>query len=356
MQRHLVPWERTLLVERGPLLRYGFAAGLGAASVLGARLLHWLEAPEVASLALVTVVLSGIYGGLGPALLDTLITSLGLELMVPAFEPFGYGSSAVRILVHGAVGFLIADITASLRWAHRNLRRENEARELATRARENVLGIVSHDLRSPLSVIKMTVAALKHGARGGRRAADDVALLLSLERSAAQMHRLVDDLLDAVRIEKGQFRIERSRNELVPLVEDALQSVRALAEARGIRLRPRLQEAPVWVECDGVRIVQVLSNLLHNAVKFSPDGGFIDVETAVEPGSVCISVRDHGPGIQEDAHESLFQRYWQGARGAHQGTGLGLFIAKSIVDAHGGTIGVESSPGRGACFRVRLPA
>jgi signal transduction histidine kinase len=354
VQKSFIFWDRFLLVERGWLARYGVALGLAVASLAAAQMLYTAELHDAGSLAIVTVVLSAIYGGLGPALLDGLVTAVGLEYLTePAFTLLDSWDSAIRLLLHGAIAFLIADLISSLRLAYRHLRNQHMETELAKRARENVLSIVSHDLRTPLSVIKVTVNTLRRAGPNGARLADP-SLLAPVERAVDQMQRIIDDMLDAVRIEKGQFRVQLAQHELVPIINDAVMSVRALAEARGVNVALQCQAAQI--ECDRSRLLQVLGNLLHNAVKFSSNGGRVEIDAALDAhDGVQISVKDYGRGMDEQLMAGLFRRHWQAADTAHSGTGLGLFIAKSIVEAHRGRIEVQSAPGVGATFTVYLP-
>jgi signal transduction histidine kinase len=351
-------WQRFLLIERGPLLRYTAATALALGSLLVVSWTRSTDGGDVSSLALTTVVLSAIYGGLGPALLDTLITSVGIDYLfaAPAFRAFDSWSSVFRIVLHGSVGVLVASIVSSLRAAYRQLRHEYLETDLARRARENVLGVVSHDLRSPLSVILMGAAQLSEGSRGGRRASDDPGTLERIHRAARQMNRIIDDLLDAVQIEKGRFRIVSAHEDLAPIIDDALESVRAAALAKDVRVNRSIRDGKLRVVCDRGRLAQVLSNLLGNAVKFSPEGGLVELLAAPDADAVRITVKDYGTGIAEEQLPHLFERYWQARDTAHHGTGLGLFIARSIVEAHGGRIEAVSQPGRGSTFTVSLPA
>ncbi len=340
-----------MLAERGPLLRYGAGVALAALSLLLLHLLRDRDPGDYSSLALASVVLSAIYGGRGPALLATAITAIGLDYLL--YEPhhlFKSWAGVVHVVVHGLVGLLIAEITARLREAYRELRAEHAETVLATRARENVLAIVSHDLRSPLSAILAGAEYLERLAQGEIR---EVAL--GVERCGRQMSRLIEDLLDAVKIEKGQFRIDPGSHDLVSIVGDALQGSAAAAQAKGVRLVPRFARDTLHVRCDRGRIAQVLSNLLANAVKFSPQGAAVEIELEAQAQLVRIAVRDYGPGIPEEALPHIFERYWQARGTAHHGTGLGLFISKSIVEAHGGRIEVATGPGAGSVFSVFLP-
>jgi signal transduction histidine kinase len=354
VQRSFGFWERFLLKERGPLERYGVAIALSAASLAVAHLLEVAAIRGAGSIALVTVVLSGIYGGLGPALLDGLVTSVGLEYLTePELSFLDSWDSIIRLVLHAAVAVLIANVTASFRMAYRSLHGKQRETELAIRARENVLNIVSHDLRSPLSVVKLGVDTVRFLAKDGSRP-PDLTPLESVDRAADQMQRIINDLLDAARVEKGQFRIEAGWHDLEPLLADAVGSVQALAAARGISLAVSCEESRVF--CDRGRVLQVVSNLLHNAVKFSPDGGRVELAARAGRAEMLrVSVRDYGPGMDEHVVARLFERYWQAADTAYRGTGLGLFIARSIAEAHGGRIEVSSSPGAGAVFTLELP-
>lgn len=340
-----------MLAKRGPLLRYGAGVLLAALSLLLLHLLRDTDPGDYSSLALASVVLSAIYGGRGPALLCTAITAIGIDYL---FEPhhalFHSWAGVVHVFVHGLVGLLIAEITARLRGAYRQLRAEHAETMLAKRAREDILAIVSHDLRAPLSAILASAEYLKRAAAGDLRE-----IAAGVERCGLQMGRLIQDLLDAVKIEKGQFRIDPARHDLVPIVADALQGAAAAAHAKGVRLVPRVAQEPLFIRCDRGRIAQVLSNLLANAVKFSPEGAAVEIELEAQADLVRIAVRDYGAGIREEEVPHIFERYWQARETAHQGAGLGLFISKSIVEAHGGRIEVATRPGTGSVFTVWLP-
>jgi len=174
-----------------------------------------------------------------------------------------------------------------------------------------------------------------------------------IERASRQMARQIEDLLDAHRIEQGNFRLKLAPADLAGVLDDAIAGVTPAAQARSLRLeREVLGDAALT--CDAGRIAQVFANLLHNAVKFSVPGGTVRVRLEGAPSGVEFSVRDSGPGIREEDLGRLFERHWQASDSAHLGTGLGLFICRSIVAAHGGDISAQSSA-EGATFRVRLP-
>jgi signal transduction histidine kinase len=171
------------------------------------------------------------------------------------------------------------------------------------------------------------------------------------------MGRLIRDLLDARHIELGQFTVDARAQELKPLIEEAVEPLQAAADEKAVRLETRYEREAGRVLCDRARVVQVLHNLIGNALKFVPEGGHVNVATGPRTSEVRLVVEDDGPGIQPEDLPRVFDRYWQATSTTlRRGSGLGLFIVKNIVDAHGGRIWVESAPGAGARFSFTLPA
>ncbi len=229
-----------------------------------------------------------------------------------------------------------------------------EAQE-ALRARDDVLRVVSHDLRNPLSTIHMSTELLLDSQvpldEEQRRRQVHM-----IRRSAERMNRLIQDLLDVARIEAGRMYLERDYLQPANLVREAVELNAALAAAKALTLRPEGGDATSPVLADRDRVLQVLANLIGNAIKFTPSGGEITVRAEPVNGEICFSVADSGPGIREDDLTRLFRPFWQGRRGGREGAGLGLTIAKGIVEAHGGRIWATSEPGAGATLCFTLPA
>ena len=234
-----------------------------------------------------------------------------------------------------------------------NARLYRRAQE-ATRQRDLILGVVSHDLRNPLSAIGMCVTGLEHGANDNP--ADRAEVLATIRASTNWAQRLIADLLDVSSIEAGRLSFEPRPTDAIALATRAAYMFEAEAAMRSVRLILDAPAATPPVIADDGRILQVLSNLLSNAMKFTPPGGAITVGVRSEDNRVVFTVRDEGPGIPPADVPRLFDRFWHARRGEEgRGTGLGLAIAKGIVDAHGGQIDVDTAPGVGTTFRFTLP-
>jgi len=224
----------------------------------------------------------------------------------------------------------------------------------AANARTNLLAVVSHDLRSPLSAIQLSASVLAQPPQGGERRQNQKQLAVIL-RATARMKRLIDDLLQAATIEAGTFTVEADLEQVRPIVDEAIETVEPLASPRSVRLLAEVAEATPPIQCDRGRLIQVLVNLAGNAVKFAAERGTIRVQARPEHGDVHFSVSDDGPGIAADQLEHVFDRYWKGVATGRHGAGLGLYIAKGIIDAHRGKIWVESQLGAGATFHFTIP-
>lgn len=229
-----------------------------------------------------------------------------------------------------------------------------QASQRATSARDDILGVVSHDLRNPLSAISMCARVLLDSPpddAGARRELADAIL-----QSTHLMQRLIQDLLDVATIESGHLKVHPHPEVLAPLVDVALNMVREAADERGVALERELAPVLPDVDVDAMRVEQVLANLLANAVKFTERGGRVVVKGEVNGGVIHLRVSDTGCGIPPEHLPHIFDRYWHARRQSRTvGTGLGLAIARGIVEAHGGTIAVESVLGAGTTFAFTLP-
>lgn len=262
-----------------------------------------------------------------------------------------------RGIVFG-VGAVVTEVTELERVQHEiergdaeRARIENELR-LAVRARDDLIAIVSHDLRNPLGTITLASSLVLNDeslAAPTRRQVD------MIQRAAQRMRRLIDDLLDTSSIHLDRLQLELGVAAVSSLVSDALEAHQALAHAKRVTLVGASQLGGVSVACDVERVHRVFGNLLGNALKFCREGDTVRVEADLVGNVVRFAVIDTGPGIDPALIPNMFQPYWSAPEHSRHGMGLGLHIAKSVVEAHGGTIWVESEIGAGARFFFTLP-
>jgi signal transduction histidine kinase/CheY-like chemotaxis protein len=251
----------------------------------------------------------------------------------------------------------------ALRRSESELRRmvalEREARtqaEAADRTKDEFLAILSHELRTPLNAVLGWLSMLRNGAVAETRR-DGV--LEVIERNARVQAQLIEDLLDVSRIIMGKVRLELAPVSFAPVVSTVLDSIRPSAEAKGVSLHVAFSVTTETIRADAGRLQQIISNLLFNAIKFTPPSGHVFVEATRENNQVQLSVRDTGLGIEPEFLPHIFERFRQADSSVtrtHSGIGLGLAIVQHLVHLHGGTVEAQSEgPNRGALFIVRFP-
>jgi PAS domain S-box-containing protein len=223
----------------------------------------------------------------------------------------------------------------------------------ALAAREEVLGVVSHDLRNPLHTIVTTAIYLSEMTRERRE--ETRRWLDVIGRAAQQMDSLIGDLLDVSSMEAGRFEVVLAERDLAALLGECCEQFRPLCQAQELELRCEIPGSLPPVCLDERQLQRVLGNLLGNAIKFSRKGGSIRLRAEEAPGEVRVGVADHGPGIPPELRARVFDRFWKADNRDRRGAGLGLAIARGIVEAHGGRIWVESKPGAGSTFWFALP-
>ena len=255
--------------------------------------------------------------------------------------------------------FEVADLSLAADLARRaaivveHARLFHEAQQ-ATRARDDVLAVVAHDLRNPLNTVMMAANLMLDSTpveRPQERRQVEI-----VRRAADRMNRMIQDLLDVRRMESGRLGIDSQPESPASLVNDTVEMLLPLAHGSNITLDARVAENLLPVVADAARIQQVLSNLVGNAVKFTPRDGCVTVSAEPIDGGVRFAVIDNGPGIPPDQVPHIFGRFWQAMPSDRRGIGLGLAIAKGIVEAHGGMIWVESQVGAGSTFYFTLPS
>jgi PAS domain S-box-containing protein len=262
---------------------------------------------------------------------------------------------SMTLASHIAQAVARARLVEKERLAARKLEILFEQAQLANRARDDMLAVVSHELKNPLAAIVISASsALKlelNDKKGNLRKR-----LVTIYRSAEQMSRLIGDLVDLASIQSGRLTIQRAVLDAKTVVEAAADEFISVAEERGIRLETIGAPDVGRVEGDRARLIQALANLLSNAVNVTAKGGAVHIGVERRGGEIVYFVRDTGPGIQPDELPHIFEKYWRSKRTPYRGTGLGLAIAKGIADAHRGLIWAESTLGRGSTFFIALPA
>ncbi len=311
-----------------------------------------------------------------PAVTDSLLRAATAEphhpLLLSVLQARSYMIVPLRARGHtlGAVTFVVSssgrrygpedlalaeDLCQRASLAIDNARLFGESRR-ATRAREDLLAVVSHDLKNPLGVVQLGAALLMRERPGVPRDEHVYKHATRIRDAGERALRLISDLLDWGRLEAGGLPLEMGVEDTMELLGEAVDSIRPLAEAKRQHITLEVPEGLPSVRCDRTRVLQVLGNLLGNAVKFTEGGGLLTLGARAHGGEVRCWVRDTGKGIPPEALSSVFDRYWQAKDSASRGAGLGLAIAKGIVESHGGRIWAESILGQGSTFFFSLPA
>jgi signal transduction histidine kinase len=238
----------------------------------------------------------------------------------------------------------------------RSLLTERVRSDAALDHRDDFLGMVSHDLRDLLGAIVTSSAILLRAAPDGDAGTPIRDGTRRIQRYAARMKRLIDDLTDVASIDAGKLGVTLAPENLAPLILDAVQSMRDAAAAKGVSLSVGPMDGALPAVFDADRVLQVITNLLANAVKFTPQGGEIHVKSESSKDGVQVSIADSGSGIPQHLIEAIFERFRQVGDSARRGLGLGLYISRNLIEAQHGKIWAESELGRGTTFHFTLPA
>jgi signal transduction histidine kinase/ActR/RegA family two-component response regulator len=292
-----------------------------------------------------------VYWLAGDVKVITAMASMGTAIALPPLVP--------HILELVRAREIAEHRTSQLAESSALLAQEHAARtkaEEADRAKEQFLGLISHELRNPLSPILAWSRMLKLGKLEPEK---QVAAIEAIERNAAAQAQLVEDLLDVSRIVSGKLRLDVRPTDPGKVISAAIDTLRPSADAKQIRVQLVMDPQHGLVLGDPDRLQQVMWNLLSNAIKFTPKGGRVQVALARVDSHLEVTVSDTGQGIARDALEHVFDRFWQGEQGIERrqrGLGLGLAIVRHLVESHGGEVQAYSDgPGRGSLFRVKLP-
>jgi two-component system phosphate regulon sensor histidine kinase PhoR len=293
----------------------------------------------------------------GEALCDTPGCPLAQALADPPFAPYRdllwrTGDGARRFVSASFVGVPVNGGKRAVIVA-----RDSTPLKTANRMRSNFISMVSHELRTPLNSLNGFLEIVLEGQAGPLRPRQEEFLNYARASTHALM-RLVEDIVFISRADTGQFTLRRDRTDVAELVAPVLRAHELAAQRAGLELRLEIPPDLPLICVDESRIQQVLHNLVMNAVKFTPAPGAVVISAAAEPSALRLAVRDSGPGVAPEDRVRIFERFYQSesaAKGNAAGYGLGLAIAKLIVEQHGGRIWVESPPGAGATFAFTMP-
>jgi signal transduction histidine kinase len=221
--------------------------------------------------------------------------------------------------------------------------------------REDFLGIVSHDLRNLLGAVAANATLLLEQASDSEEGRRTATAAEHVQRYVARMNRLIGDLVDVASIDAGKLAIDPQPSNAAEVISEAIEAFAHAAQAKAISLNYEPGERSLSATFDPERMLQVLANLITNAIKFTERGGTVTVRAESAAGELHLSVRDTGPGIPQDMLKAIFERFWQLGKNDHRGLGLGLYISRCIVEAHGGRIWAESTFGAGSTFHFTIP-
>jgi signal transduction histidine kinase len=332
---------------------YGLSSGLTFLNVwVTARLMFASQH----DLALATVLLL-FAGGIAMALGYFLSVALTNRIIVlsRAAKEISQGRLDARVPVSGRDE--MASLAQTFNEMAQQLEEAAEQQQKLDNLRRNLIAWVGHDLRTPLASIRAIVEALADGMVEDPPTVERY--LRTAQREIRSLSGLIDDLFQLAQLEAGGVPLERSRNAISDLISDTMESFSELAARRSVTLQGSAapQVDPVWM--DAQKIGRVLSNLVGNALRHTPAGGTVEVRAARTADGVQVDVCDSGEGIPAEDLPHIFERFYRGEKSRNRttgGAGLGLAIAKAIVEAHGGRIDVETTPGEGTCFFFVLPA
>ncbi|OFZ85531.1 MAG: hypothetical protein A2603_17025 [Bdellovibrionales bacterium RIFOXYD1_FULL_55_31] len=287
------------------------------------------------------------------AMRSVLASSLPVSLehrVVDADRATHWCQSTFRSVRRGSVT-LIRGLTIQIeriRDAEQKAQLVEESLKRTVRLREDVLAVVSHDLRNPLSSIMMSAGLLQKGVSPG-------VLADSIRNSVNRMNQVIEGLLEWAKLESKGAKEEQRPFDAAGVIGEVIESFKSLADQKNVRVERDVPAYAISVDCDREQFFRVLFNLMSNAVRFSAERGSVVVALSQQENEVLVSVRDTGPGIQEEELRHIFDRNWQANKPRSTGAGLGLAIAKGIVEANGGRIWVESQVNRGSTFFFTIP-
>ena len=345
-------------------IRYGAAVVVTVVALFA----RYLMTPEWGvSLPFITlypaIAFSAWFGGFGPGVLTTCLGALAVASFWPAhFGGTSTAGDALALLLFGAVGIFVSSLTRALQQARERaertadaLRLAREEAERANHAKDEFLAVVAHELKQPLSAMLPAVSLMRLRLSPESLSSSERTLDL-LNRQITHLQRIVTDLLDASRVVRGQVTLQPRLVDAFQIMRDAVEVIRPRALERQQRLMLDVSGSAATLNVDPVRLQQVFLNVLANATAYTPPGGEIRVSADGDAARVVFRVRDSGEGIAAEDLARIFGLFTRAGGRREGGFGIGLAVARSLVELQGGTIHAYSEgPGRGSEFRITLP-
>lgn len=351
--------KKSAQADFDPATRYVGAITISVLGLLFAAYLRSVTGMGGVPVTLLTTVVAATFGGLGPGIVAAVISGVGVNVFLVS-QSYQANSmnlgGAVRILVLVAISCLVGLLVSCLRMALEGAERAREASDLANKEKDAVIAFLSHDLRGPLSSISLTFQLVQRLAKVEGKQDEIHRLSANGVFFCHRMAHLIQNLLDASKIKSGGITLSPELHDLRSVVSKIFDEHRLLADEKKIHFGLRVHsEGDYSVNCDQVLIAQVLANLILNSFKFTPSGGEVLLDLDASEESVQIKISDNGQGIPVGQLENVFEKFWHGKTRVGEGTGLGLFISRAIVEAHRGEISLESTLNQGSCFTIKLP-
>jgi signal transduction histidine kinase len=351
--------KKSVQTEFDPATRYVGAVTISVLGLLFAVYLRSVTGMGGVPVTLLTTVVAATFGGLGPGIVAAVVSGVGVDIFLVS-EPYQATSmnlgGIVRLAVLVAISCLVGLLVSFLRMALESAERAREASELANKEKDAVIAFLSHDLRGPLSSISLTFQLVQRLAKMEGKQDEIHRLSSNGVFFCHRMAHLIQNLLDASKIKSGGITLSPALHDLRSVVSKIFDEHRLLADEKKIHFGMRVHsEGSYSVNCDQVLVAQVLANLILNSFKFTPSGGEVILDLDTTDDFVQIKITDNGQGIPASQLENVFEKFWHGKTRVGEGTGLGLFISRAIVEAHRGEISVESTLNKGSCFTIKLP-
>lgn len=345
-------------INRSPKLSWTLLSSYALSSILTfvnvwvtARLM-FINSHDLTLATILLVFAAGIAMALG-YFLTTALTD-NIAVLHEGAQAVARGALETRVKVSGQDE--MAQLARSFNEMATQLQSAAERQKELEILRRDLIAWVGHDLRTPLASVRAIVEALADGLVEEPATVDRY--LRTAKRDIGQLAALIDDLFELAQLDAGGLKLERQRSSLSDLLSDTIESFSALAAEKGIKLDGKVEAGVDPIELDVRQIGRVLANLIGNAIRHTPAGGQVTIEARVIAGGVQVNVNDTGEGIRHEDLPHVFEQFYRGEKSRNRstgGAGLGLAIAKGIVEAHGGEISVESEPGAGARFTFTLP-